>query len=1191
MKKIFLAVLSIILLLAPKMDLFAQGRIYDGPDDGAGDPYLEREGFMTGNRVQLLFKNNTELGDYPRKDAVRWPRGIGGNVMHDGVGLVVSAPVFITQGSIPVTDTTQIRLLSEEGLIDTLFYCQTNYREEMDRDETGQIEWGFHPAPGYMNNLSEIPAMSNDPESWPPQGWLYTKRRTHWPGEWDGRFGRGQIRAELEAYVVANDAQDLEYLGDDDMIKYYPRPDIKIGDIDASVTVQKGKPWGGLGIRVKQRGFQWNNPMAQDCIFWEYTIANISDYTLPQMAFGYWLDNDIGGENSGEDGSFYKLENLSYSWDTDGVGEDGYPTGTAGYAYLESPGIFNDGRDNDDDGLIDERRDNEAGIKIGPTDGISDLNKFFIFYGLEESDLAEHWSGDEDQDWSDGLDENNNGIYDSGEYCGDDVGLDGVAPGEENYYGPDEDDTECNHKPDLGEGYAEPNFAWTDVSETDMLGLTTLLFYEAVPHTEPYTNWFSNDKSLWIRMTYTDSLESGAADIANLFQLFSTAIFPLYKGHTEFISISQLHSYDDLAGLVSPEHKAPALLNLKKTVQVIYEKDYRFAQPPKMPTLKAIPGDGYVQLIWDNRSDRITREPFLGNINDFEGYKVYRSTDKDMKDPQVITDGYGTKTFFKPIFQCDLKDGISGFTDFGLLNGMAYNLGEDTGIAYSFRDETVQNGRTYYYAIVAYDYGIRPDQLKGTSVIATDEGYGIAPSENNVVIRKDEFERIEFIGQNVAIVTPGTNAAGETVSSAFNITHNAAGGTVEPEIVDINSVTDHTYKVKFNVTKIDSNYVYHPGYGFRYTAAGLQVYDVTLGDILIFEDALMKGERDALTPKNMHTVLEKYDNDTSDPEDDFWHVTTSQPQYTEIFDGLRLKVQMASRIAEYDYINSGWLTGTSPMNITTIDDNLQYYSWNYNIVFSDQPVYTGQLRRVKAVLRDEFGERIDRDACIYETDFNFRIENLEWADTTGAPALLDMCIWDLNDNDVWDWDTDRILVGAMTTKGRWDEVLFIIDFLNAQEESELPQANDVYAIRFRKPFFTSDSVVFSVNAAKTIDKELAKTEMEKIKVVPNPYVASNVMESSVVNKWLNQGRRLMFTHLPEKCTIKIFTTSGILIRELHAPEDALTSYNSLGKSNNGVLHWDMLTSEGLEIAAGMYFYHVKDDKTGKEKTGKFAVLK
>ena len=127
--------------------------------------------------------------------------------------------------------------------------------------------------------------------------------------------------------------------------------------------------------------------------------------------------------------------------------------------------------------------------------------------------------------------------------------------------------------------------------------------------------------------------------------------------------------------------------------------------------------------------------------------------------------------------------------------------------------------------------------------------------------------------------------------------------------------------------------------------------------------------------------------------------------------------------------------------------------------------------------------------------------------------------------------------------------------------------------------------------ATFLKDKAAQTKMADIRVVPNPYVATNMMEPSVVNKYLNQSRRLLFTNLPAQSTIKIFTISGMLVRELHAPEDGLTSYNGLGDSNTGVLHWDMISWEGLEIAAGMYFYHVKDDMTGEEKTGKFAVIK
>ncbi len=75
-----------------------------------------------------------------------------------------------------------------------------------------------------------------------------------------------------------------------------------------------------------------------------------------------------------------------------------------------------------------EKRDNPAGALVGPTDGISDLNKFLNYYKLDVSDLREHFEGDEDQDWEDGEDLNNDGIYQSNENPGNDVGLDGVGP-------------------------------------------------------------------------------------------------------------------------------------------------------------------------------------------------------------------------------------------------------------------------------------------------------------------------------------------------------------------------------------------------------------------------------------------------------------------------------------------------------------------------------------------------------------------------------------------------------------------------------------------------------------------------------------------------------------------------------------------------------------------------------------------
>jgi len=146
--------------------------------------------------------------------------------------------------------------------------------------------------------------------------------------------------------------------------------------------------------------------------------------------------------------------------------------------------------------------------------------------------------------------------------------------------------------------------------------------------------------------------------------------------------MTMLFAYESLANLNSPEHYTPNLKTMKEVAQVIYERDYRFAQPPLMPTLTANAGDGKVILTWNDVADKLTREPFLGNINDFEGYKVYRATDKFMSDAEVITDGKGTAMFKKPIYQCDLADSIEGYADFGLVGGTAYYFGDDTGITW-----------------------------------------------------------------------------------------------------------------------------------------------------------------------------------------------------------------------------------------------------------------------------------------------------------------------------------------------------------------------------------------------------------------------------------------------------------------------------------------------------------------------------
>ena len=507
-----------------------------------------------------------------------------------------------------------------------------------------------------------------------------------------------------------------------------------------------------------------------------------------------------------------------------------------------------------------------------------------------------------------------------------------------------------------------------------------------------------------------------------------------------------------------------------------------------------------------------------------------------------------------PIFQCDLIDGIKGFTDFGLINGVGYNLGYDNGITHHFVDRDVKNGVTYYYAVVAYDRGI-PELADG-----------IAPSENNVIIDLDEAENIRYVSKNVQVVTPRQYAAGfkDPELEVTNQTPTYGSNEVIPEIVATTlTKPGHTYKVKFGV-KINS-----PSktvdYGMVYTNTSFFVYDMTLGDSLVYSE----------TPD--HFANNNFDWDRLNNR---FYLRTGDYLYTDIFDGIRLKILVPVTVAELDEDNSGWLDDRDiPIRITQPQNpGIRFFPDDYAIIFTaDDSAYVGKVNI--ANMTDEFNQKISKKDLLLHQAFNFFVLNQTRQDT------MEMVVQDMNGNGVFDILEDRILVGPIGNKGffkgLWGGLAFVIDFNELESENQLPRAGDVYQVTFKRPFLPTDSVTFTINAGEELNVQKFEDDFKKIKVVPNPYIATNAMEPALSNPYLNQPRRLMFTHIPAKCTIQIFTVSGVLVKTIEVNNEPA----------NGIVHWNLRSREGLEVAAGMYIYRVKSLLTGKEKLGKFAVIK
>lgn len=143
---------------------------------------------------------------------------------------------------------------------------------------------------------------------------------------------------------------------------------------------------------------------------------------------------------------------------------------------------------------------------------------------------------------------------------------------------------------------------------------------------------------------------------------------------------------------------------------------YDFVTPsdpstPPAPNLSVVPGNGRVTLYWDdvaeNFLDPVIRQRFPNQAfrhRNFEGYKIYKSTDPQFLDAFEVTDNQGNVQGYRPVAQFDRANGIREYHP-AAINGVRFWLGTDNGVQRIFVDEDVMNGKTYYYAVVAYTHG------------------------------------------------------------------------------------------------------------------------------------------------------------------------------------------------------------------------------------------------------------------------------------------------------------------------------------------------------------------------------------------------------------------------------------------------------------------------------------------------------
>lgn len=562
---------------------------------------------------------------------------------------------------------------------------------------------------------------------------------------------------------------------------------------------------------------------------------------------------------------------------------------------------------------------------------------------------------------------------------------------------------------------------------------------------------------------------------------------------------------------------------------------------------------GSLELAWNGEESESAQDRFTCDM-DFEGYKIYKSTDHGLTWGDEITDGRGRWKGYVPVAQFDIKNAIEGEDPVS-----GFWLGDNSGLAHSWTDYDVFDGFEYWYMITAYDYA--PSDSTYESSLGGD------PNSHNIIA-----------------VIPGVKPAG-WLDGRFD-TDIGPGNRIdltEPTndyetgisvlIMDPSFITGDSYMV----TVSDSGS--YGGISFDYLG-GLKIRNTTDNhDLMVPTIANSRIYGDDLIP-----VTEGFRVITDQPNGGDGGVfsftqtvdITSDTTYTPAFYEAYMEVEGSSSnranrtgfMNTLEYRFTGFITAQGdtnraydiysglvpgPYELWDIEDNVrlmpliyefngvgQWVSDDYSVA-TTMPYYASGS---SGLLTDV--DEIHPDAAYWDYVSSDPASRSDWvyrwafAEYDGAELDPSDALWEVGD--VWKLQPFRVLKG-----------------------------------------YAGSSYSFSTIAPTTVDTLI---DYDDIRVVPNPYYIRAEWDQH------ENRRMIMFTHVPANCTIDIYTLSGEFVASLDHSGSAVDEVGSRGYNSDriGTVVWNIWTYEFTEAVFGLYIYVVKVGGQVK-KVGKFAVIR
>ena len=670
--------------------------------------------------------------------------------------------------------------------------------------------------------------------------------------------------------------------------------------------------------------------------------------------------------------------------------------------------------------------------------------------------------------------------------------------------------------------------------------------------------------------------------------------FNMAYGDTQEVVVAEI-----CAGATPGIDRLQAVTLLKDydaTAQFAYDNLFNLPSAPRAPEVTWTPLDRGIILSWGDNPGAVSETEGYDNVKfgyKFEGYNVYQ-----------LPSASATIENAKRLATFDVVDGVKQILDskFDSQAGVTLEVvtayGSDSGIKRYLKitnDATngniaLNNGSRYYFAVTAYAYNLNP-------------AFGEKVLESSPIIYT---------------VIPQTNKPGQQFTTAFGdsigSTHSAgvSDGSAYAVVIDPSQVTGHSYQVYFtdagdgsivwNVKDATTGTVKVTGVtdqngddsspivdgiqfrvsgppndfrSFLFVHNGAGAVDPPTEGCFAFNDNGFPTS-DGLPPDGANNDRPAADQQ-SDGSGGKWGIHTGvagigDDASYETFLGRVARGTNFSRIVPYDFEIRFTSTPSMSWFYYTTEEwhDVPFEVWNIGIGTPNDP--SDDYKLMPLILDENEDGVFDLDGEDHSVSSGDNDPETDW-----------FYIYDVEDKTPGTSGFDAAVAAGDGT-GVGDEIMARLVLVNwnggsisdptfpANVNQQMPEPGSIFRIVSTKPNAASDVFTIQAPAFVSGDADLAKEDVKKINVFPNPYYGVNPQE---LNKY---QRFVTFTHLPTRANFKIFNLAGQLVRSLSKD------------SNDQFFRWDLNNEAGLPAASGLYIVYIDMPDLGTTKILKLAII-